>query len=132
MTETTQMPPPPPGDAGRQRSPEYRLARNSLQGLREDLFRDPFAYRPLPHRRTDGPFVRRLPGRMRTAAERLPHAVIAGIALFTLMIGALSGSEPGGDGRALLTGLLCALPVLEHLAPLRRRVDAPADPAEVH
>jgi signal transduction histidine kinase len=115
VTETTQMPPPPPGDAGKQRSPEYRLARNSLQGLREDLFRDPFAYRPLPPRHTDGPFLRRLPARIRTAAERLPHAVVAGIALFTLLIGSLSGSEPGGDGRALLTGLLCALPVVTTL-----------------
>ncbi len=115
VTETTQMPPPPPGDAGKQRSPEYRLARNSLQGLREDLFRDPFAYRPLPPRHTDGPFLRRLPARIRTAAERHPHAVVAGIALFTLLIGSLSGSEPGGDGRALLTGLLCALPVVTTL-----------------
>ncbi|MFE5191383.1 sensor histidine kinase [Streptomyces sp. NPDC056628] len=116
MTETTQMPPPSPGDAGRQRSPEYRLARNALRGLREDLFHDPFAYRPLPPRRTDGLFLRRLPARMRTAAERLPHAVVAGTALFTLLIGALSGSEPGGDGRALLAGLLCALPVVTTLS----------------
>lgn len=122
VTETTHQQPagaPRAGDG--HRSPEYRLARNSLRGLREDLFLDPFAYRPLPPRRTDGPFVRRLPERMRSAAERLPHALVGGIALLTLLIGAVSGSEPGGDAPALLTGLLCALPVA---ATLTRPVGA--------
>ncbi|MGC3003146.1 two-component sensor histidine kinase, partial [Streptomyces sp. G35A] len=71
VTETTHTHPPaaPRGDGARTtRSPEYRLAQNALRGLREDLFHDAFAYRPLPPRRTDGPFVRRLPARLRPAA----------------------------------------------------------------
>ncbi|MCI3152988.1 two-component sensor histidine kinase [Streptomyces sp. GB4-14] len=114
VTETTHQQSPRAGDGDR--SPEYRLAQNALQGLRQDLFHDPFAYRPMGPRPADGPLLRRLPGRMRTAAERLPHAVIGAIALITLMVGALSGSEPGGDGRALLAGLLCAVPVLVTLS----------------
>ncbi|AYL37258.1 two-component sensor histidine kinase [Streptomyces fungicidicus] len=97
------------------RSPEYRLARNSLRGLRQDLFHDPFAYRPLPPRRTDGPFVRRLPARARAAAQHLPHAVVGGLALLALAAGALSSGLPGGDVAALLIGVLCALPVLATL-----------------
>ncbi|MEU3948947.1 histidine kinase [Streptomyces sp. NPDC029526] len=119
MTETTHTQPPSgprrAGDGAESRSPEYRLAQNVLRGLRQDLFHDPFAYRPLPPRRTDGPFVRRLPGRLRTSARNLPHAVVGGIALFSLFVGAVSGSMPGGDVPALLSGLLCALPVLATL-----------------
>ncbi|MFC8566133.1 sensor histidine kinase [Streptomyces sp. NPDC057245] len=97
------------------RSPEYRLFRNALRGLQQDLFHDPFAYRPLPPRRTDGPFVRRLPGRLRQAARHLPHAVVAAAALLALIIGAVAGGLPGGDALALLTGVLCALPVVATL-----------------
>ncbi|CAL9509328.1 hypothetical protein SUDANB132_03602 [Streptomyces sp. enrichment culture] len=117
VTETTHQQQPwdaPRGDregAGT-RSPEYQLARKSLRGLRQDLFRDPFAYRPLPPRRTDGPFVRRLPGRPRSAAAYLPHAVVGVLALLALAAGTLSSGLPGGDVPALLVGLLCALPVL--------------------
>ena len=115
VTETTHQQPPaaPYGDGAR--SPEYRLAQKSLSGLREDLFHDAFAYRPLPPRRTDGPFVRRLPARLRSAAEHLPHAVVGAVALLALMAGTLSSGLPGGDVPALLTGLLCALPVLTTL-----------------
>ncbi len=97
------------------RSPEYRLAQNALRGLRQDLFQDPFAYRPLPPRSTDGPFVRRLPGRLRTAMRHLPHAVVGAVALLALAVGALSSGLPGGDVPALLSGVLCALPVLATL-----------------
>ncbi|WP_108987313.1 sensor histidine kinase [Streptomyces coelicoflavus] len=97
------------------RSQEYRLVRTSLRGLRQDLFHDPFAYRVLPPRHTDGPFVRRLPGRLRSDAQYLPHAVVGTIAFFTFVLGAVSGDLPGGDVPALLTGILCALPVLTTL-----------------
>ncbi|MFF1276025.1 sensor histidine kinase [Streptomyces marokkonensis] len=110
MTETTHQ----QHGAGT-RSPEYRLAQNALRGLRRDLFQDPFAYRPLPPRNTDGPFVRRLPGRLRTAAQHLPHAVVGAVALLALAVGALSSGLPGGDVPALLSGVLCALPVLATL-----------------
>ncbi|MGW9497068.1 sensor histidine kinase [Streptomyces prasinus] len=117
MTETTHAHPAasPHGDGAKTRSPEYRLAQNALRGLRHDLFEDAFAYRPLPRRRTDGPFVRRLPGRLKSSAEHLPHALVGAVALLTLCAGALGGGLPGGDVLALLAGLLCAFPVLATL-----------------
>ncbi|AXL89454.1 two-component sensor histidine kinase [Streptomyces sp. CB09001] len=100
---------------GGTRSQEYRLVRTSLRGLRQDLFQDPFAYRVLPPRHTDGPFVRRLPGRLRSDARYLPHAVVGALAFITFVVGAVSGDLPGGDVPALLSGILCALPVLATL-----------------
>ncbi|EHN72186.1 two-component system sensor kinase [Streptomyces coelicoflavus ZG0656] len=110
VTETTHQ-----QHEGGTRSQEYRLVRTSLRGLRQDLFHDPFAYRVLPPRHTDGPFVRRLPGRLRSDAQYLPHAVVGTIAFITFVVGAVSGDLPGGDAPALLTGILCALPVLATL-----------------
>ncbi|MFD5336564.1 sensor histidine kinase [Streptomyces hawaiiensis] len=107
MTETTHMQTTPAGNGAKPRSPEYRVAVDSLRGLRQDLINDAFAYRPLPGRRTDGPLVRRLPGRLREYAAWLPHAVITVAALITL---ASSTVDTGGP--ALLLGLLCAIPVL--------------------
>ncbi|MFD3917693.1 sensor histidine kinase [Streptomyces sp. NPDC058595] len=77
---------------GKARSPEFRLADGLLRGLRQDLFDDAFAYRPLPRMATDGPITRRLPGAIREYAGWFPHAVIAGCALFALMIGMANGT----------------------------------------
>ncbi|MFE1584212.1 sensor histidine kinase [Streptomyces sp. NPDC059402] len=110
VTETTHQ-----QHDGGTRSQEYRLVRTSLRGLRQDLFHDPFAYRLLPPRHTDGPLVRRLPGRLRTDAQYLPHAAVGAIAFVALVVGSVSGSLPGGDIPALLSGVLCALPVLATL-----------------
>ncbi|MFC8141736.1 sensor histidine kinase [Streptomyces paradoxus] len=107
MTETTHMQSTPPGPGAKPRSPEYRVAVDSLRGLRQDLIHDAFAYRPLPGRRTDGRLVRRLPRRLREYAQWLPHAVITAAALITL---ALASVDSGGP--ALLLGPLCAIPVL--------------------
>ncbi|MFJ4818232.1 histidine kinase [Streptomyces sp. NPDC088801] len=107
MTETTHLQTTPPGDGAKQHSPEYRVAVDSLRGLRQDLIHDAFAYRPLPPRRTDGWLVRRLPGRLREYAAWLPHAVITAGALLTL---AIATADFGGP--ALLLGLFCAVPVL--------------------
>lgn len=97
----------PPGGGAKPRSPEYRVAVDSLRGLRQDLIHDAFAYRPLPGRRTDGRLVRRLPGRLRVYAAWLPHAVIGVAALITL-----SASTVDSGGPAVLLGLLCVVPVL--------------------
>ncbi|MET9966138.1 histidine kinase [Streptomyces sp. NPDC006356] len=112
MTETTHMQTPPPGDGAKPpRSPEFRLAADALQGLRQDLLHDAFAYRPLQRMRVDGPLTRRLPGRLREYAAWTPHAVIATVALFTLFIGSVDT-----DGPALLVGPLCAIPILLTMA----------------
>jgi signal transduction histidine kinase len=91
-------------DTGKTRSPEFRLAVDSLGGLRQDLFRDAFAYRPLRQMRTDGPITRRLPGRIRDFAAWTPHALI--------VVGAFIALCAGYFDYGLLASLLAAGPVL--------------------
>ncbi|MFE0799635.1 sensor histidine kinase [Streptomyces sp. NPDC058812] len=114
VTETTQMRTTPSGEGDAPRSPEFRLAMDALQGLRQDLFHDAFAYRPLPLMATKGPLTRRLPDRMRSYATRLPHAVVVAAALIALFGGSVAGGALGGPA-ALLSGLVCAIPVLATL-----------------
>ncbi len=109
VTETTQTHTTPPGGA-KERSPEFRLAMNALQGLRQDLFHDAFAYRPLSRRSTDGRVTRRLRGRPREYAGLLPHAVVVGAAVLAMLMGFFSDGALGLE--ALLCGLLCMIPVL--------------------
>ncbi|WP_066953126.1 sensor histidine kinase [Streptomyces lushanensis] len=104
MTET---------DTGKTRSPEFRLAAGALGSLRQDLFHDAFAYRPLAPLRTDGPITRRLPGRIREYASRTPHAVIVVAALLVLFIGFADGGS-----------LFRLLPVVPVLLTLTRPVGA--------
>ncbi|MFH9732825.1 sensor histidine kinase [Streptomyces sp. NPDC017260] len=111
MTETTQMRTAPSGDG--ERSPEFRLAMDVLSGLRQDLFHDAFAYRPLPLVATDGRLTRRLSGRRRSYATRLPHAVVAALAMIAMFGGSAGGVMDGPV--ALLSGLVCAAPVLATL-----------------
>ncbi|MFF3612659.1 sensor histidine kinase [Streptomyces sp. NPDC002580] len=119
MTEKTQTRTtvPPPGGAGATpRSPEYRLAADALRGLRQDMFHDAFAYRPLPRMRTDGPVTRRLPGTLRRYAAWTPHAVVAAAGLLAMAAGYSAVRGPGDDSVAsLLCGLLALLPVLATL-----------------
>ncbi|MFD7442091.1 sensor histidine kinase [Streptomyces sp. NPDC059909] len=77
------------------RSPEFRLAMGALSGLRQDLFQNAFAYRPLAPMATDGSVTRRLPGRIRQAAAWTPHAIVAGGALMVLLLGATTTSAYG-------------------------------------
>ena len=93
------------------RSPEFRLAAGAIDGLRQDLFRDAFAYRPLAPLGTDGPVVRRWPERLRKYAVWTPHAVVAAAALFSLLFG-LADADPGLFGAFLFAGGLPAIVVL--------------------
>lgn len=77
---------------GKARSPEVRLAAGLLASLRQDLFNDAFAYRPLPRMRTDGPISRRLPGGIREYAGWFPHFAIISCALFALVVGIGNGT----------------------------------------
>ena len=103
VTETTQTQTTPPGGA-RPRSPEFQLAMDASQGLRQDLFHDAFAFRPLPLMRVDGPLTRHLPPRIRERATRLPHTlvVLAGVMAFLISLAA----NGGGDLAQFLTGVL--------------------------
>ncbi|MDQ0776243.1 signal transduction histidine kinase [Streptomyces aurantiacus] len=89
---------------GRPRSPEFQLAMDASRGLRQDLFQDAFAFRPLPRMRVDGPVTRLLPPRLRERLTRLPHALVVLAGVVTLLI-SLAGNG-GGDLSQFLTGLL--------------------------
>lgn len=99
--------------SGKARSPEVRLAAGLLVSLRQDLFHDAFAYRPMPGMGTNGVIGRRLPERVREYVGWLPHAAIVGCALFALLVGTSNG-----------TGLLDMLPVVPVLLVLIRPVAA--------
>ncbi|WP_373307043.1 sensor histidine kinase [Streptomyces longisporoflavus] len=103
MTEATKTAP------SSSRSPEVRLAMGALGGLRQDLFRGAFAYRPLPPTRTDGPLARRLPDRIRQYAGWAPHAAVTVAAFFTFLIGY---ADDGGGLAYVLTGLIPAAAVV--------------------
>ncbi|WP_405830653.1 sensor histidine kinase [Streptomyces sp. NBC_01176] len=109
MTETTQTQMTPPGGA-KPRSPEFRLTADALRGLRQELFHDAFAYRPLPRMRVDGPITRRLPGGVREYAAWTPHAVTALCGLFAMSVA--STTNNGSGTLSLVPGFLALLPVL--------------------
>ncbi|MFI1394206.1 sensor histidine kinase [Streptomyces sp. NPDC020681] len=100
------------------RSPEYRLAVGALSGLREDLFTDAFAYRPLPRRRTDGPITRRLPGRIRDWAAWMPHAAVVVLALFTMLLATAAGDVGAGAALVLLGFAPAAAVLMTLLRPV--------------
>ncbi|MFJ4829385.1 sensor histidine kinase [Streptomyces sp. NPDC088747] len=110
MTETSQTQMTPPGGA-KPRSPEFRLAADALRGLRQDMFHDAFAYRPLPRMRVDGPLTRRLPEGVRKYAAWTPHAVVLVAALLAMGI-ANTASGDGDSLRSVVCGLLALLPIL--------------------
>ncbi|MFJ9244672.1 sensor histidine kinase [Streptomyces sp. NPDC101776] len=108
MTDTTQQ--LRPGAAAKPRSPEFRLAADALRGLRQELFHDAFAYRPLPRSATDGPLTRRLKGRLREYAAWSPHALIVAAGLLAMFIASDNGIR--GAATNTILGLLALLPVL--------------------
>ncbi|MFF4799833.1 sensor histidine kinase [Streptomyces sp. NPDC001351] len=122
MTETphTQPIPPeptrhlePPDSAFepyKPRSPEFRAALDALRGMRQDLFHDAFAYRPLPRLSADAPFVRRFSGRWREYATWAPHVLITAAGLFAMLIA--SHSDYRGADVNLFLSLLALAPVL--------------------
>ncbi|MEU6810399.1 histidine kinase [Streptomyces sp. NPDC046831] len=115
MTETTQTQTTPDGAFRpyQPRSPEYRLAADALRGLRQDLFHDAFAFRPLPRRDPGGPLTGRLSGRAREYAAWMPHSVVVAAGLLAMLVA--WGSS--GDGlAAAVCGLLVLAPVLLTLA----------------
>ncbi|MFH7337423.1 sensor histidine kinase [Streptomyces sp. KHY 26] len=110
MTETTHTHATPPLGAGRPRSPEFRLAADALAGLRQDLFHDAFAYRPLPRLGPDSRFVRRRSGRPREYAPWTPHAVVVFFGVLAMWLGASRADASAASN--LICGLLALAPVL--------------------
>ncbi|MCQ9185000.1 two-component sensor histidine kinase [Streptomyces sp. IBSBF 2953] len=115
MTETTQTHPVHPDgpddsyESLRPRSPEFRAAAEALRGLRQDLFHDAFAYRPLPRKEPAGRLLRRLKGRKREYASWSRHAMVGAAGALAMLIGWVDGQ---GGGVGLVTGLLALIPVL--------------------
>ncbi|MFE3583527.1 sensor histidine kinase [Streptomyces vinaceus] len=94
------------------RTPEIRMASGLFRSLRQDLITDAFAYRPLAPMRTDGPVVRRLPGRIRPHLAYLPHAVVGFVAFFVVMLTSTTSGEYLVPSSSLVMGLIAATPVL--------------------
>ncbi|WP_443073754.1 sensor histidine kinase [Streptomyces sp. NBC_01478] len=113
MTDTSQtqtMPEDSAYEAYQPRSPEFRLAADALRGLRQDLFHDVFAYRPLPRSTADGPLARHLKGRLREYAAWSPHALITAAGLLAMFVA--TNDEARGSGSNVILGLLALVPVL--------------------
>ncbi|MDF3300759.1 sensor histidine kinase [Streptomyces tropicalis] len=110
MTETTQTHPAPDGGFRPYvpRSPEYRAAAEALRGLRQDLFHDAFAYRPLPCRSVAAPSGRLL-GRGGAFAVWRRHVLVAAAGLFAAFV-AWAGTAD--SPAAPVAGLLALVPVL--------------------
>ncbi|MDX2918716.1 MULTISPECIES: sensor histidine kinase [Streptomyces] len=68
-------------------SPEFRAAAGAIDGLRDDLLRNVFAYRPLPPLNPDGRIVRRLPEGLRRVVVWTPHALVLFAAFLVMMAG---------------------------------------------
>ncbi|MEU3480278.1 sensor histidine kinase [Streptomyces sp. NPDC033754] len=69
------------------RSPEFRLVQAAVGGLRQDLFHNAFAYRPLPRMDVNAGPARVLPKRIRVYAGLLPHAIVAFCAFIVFALG---------------------------------------------
>ncbi|MFD9006508.1 sensor histidine kinase [Streptomyces sp. NPDC059582] len=113
MTETTQTTPSGGADqsfsAHKPRSPEFRLAADALRGLRQDLFQNAFAYRPLPRRNPTGPLIRRLSGRIQEWAAWTPHLAVAAGGMVAMLV---ATTDTDGGVPVLLSALLVLFPVL--------------------
>ncbi|MFJ9680130.1 sensor histidine kinase [Streptomyces sp. NPDC101194] len=105
------------------RSPEYRMAAGALGGLRQDLFRDAFDYRPLERMRTDGPLLRHLSERTRERIAWTPHALVGAAALFVVLVGLVS-ADSGALRMAVGTVMLMLIPAITVLMTLVRPVGA--------
>ena len=68
---------------------------DASRGLRQDLFQDAFAVRPLPKMRVDGRLTRRLPPRLRERTVWAPHIAV-GLAGVVALLVALADNG-GGD-----------------------------------
>ncbi|MFE7710530.1 sensor histidine kinase [Streptomyces sp. NPDC057486] len=90
------------------------MAAGAIGGLRQDLFHDAFAYRPLAPMRTGRALTRLVPERMRERAGWAPHALVGLAALITVLVGltVADGSGAWSGIEIIVIGLLPAVPVV--------------------
>ncbi|MEU9144677.1 histidine kinase [Streptomyces sp. NPDC048349] len=105
MTETTT------GGTART-TPELRMASGLIETLRQDLFTDAFAYRPLPLAQTPGRFLRRLPEAIRRYAPWRQYAAVGALAFFVLVFTSTTQSGYVGEAGRFAMGLVATVPVL--------------------
>ncbi|MGW9448048.1 sensor histidine kinase [Streptomyces sp. NPDC055632] len=96
---------------GTSRAPEFRLVQAALGGLRQELFHDAFAYRPLPRMDVDRGPTRFLPRRIRIYTGLLPHAFVGFWALVVFGMG-YDGIDYHFGPLAFLTAAVPAVIVL--------------------
>ncbi|MFF4170261.1 sensor histidine kinase [Streptomyces sp. NPDC001744] len=72
---------------GTSRAPEFHLVQVVLGGLRQELFHDALAYRPMPPVEVTSRLARLLPRRIRAHAGFFPHAVVAFLAAIAFAAG---------------------------------------------
>ncbi|WP_371578434.1 sensor histidine kinase [Streptomyces sp. NBC_01314] len=112
MTETTQTQTMPLRGGGKPSSPEFRVAMDAWRRLRQDLFRDGFAYRPMPPMKMEGQFTSRLSGRLREYVAWAPHAAVVMAGLFSMAIAVSASASDGSGLGAMLAAAFALLPVL--------------------
>ncbi|WP_055545596.1 sensor histidine kinase [Streptomyces sp. NBRC 110028] len=84
---------------------ELRIARSALTGLRQDLFQDAFAIRPLPPLSSGNPLMRRTPERVRHYVAWLPHAALTACAFYVMAQSVFIVPDEAGPVLALLSGV---------------------------
>ncbi|MEV6954914.1 histidine kinase [Streptomyces sp. NPDC051183] len=104
MSETT--------TGGTSRTPEIKMATGLLRSLRQDLFTDAFAYRPLALAGADDPIVRLLPKGIRHHAVWRRHAAVAVLAFFVMFFSGTTHEGYVTDSSRFAIGLMSAAPVL--------------------
>ncbi|WP_030206127.1 sensor histidine kinase [Streptomyces bikiniensis] len=101
---------------GTSRAPEFHLVQAVLGGLRQELFDDALAYRPLAPVEATSRLARLLPKRIRARAGFFPHAVVA----FAAFIAFAAGYESVDTHFAPLTLVVaCAPPAIVLLTLVR-------------
>jgi signal transduction histidine kinase len=118
VTSTRTTPSPAPG--GRtSRSPEVRLTLDALGGLRADLFKNAFAYRPLPRMDVDSGVTRLLPPGIRVYAGLFPHAVVTALAVIVFIVGQFALSDSYfGPAMLIFSGAPAAVVMLTLVRPV--------------
>ncbi|MFI6419556.1 sensor histidine kinase [Streptomyces sp. NPDC050842] len=100
------------------RSPELHLAQVAIGGLRQELFHDAFAYRPLPRMDVNSGPTRFLPERIRIFAGLLPHAFVAFCAVIVFALGYDRIYYAFGASALVITCLPAAIVLLTMVRPI--------------
>ncbi|MER5707706.1 histidine kinase [Streptomyces sp. NPDC042898] len=100
------------------RSPELHLVQVALGGLRQELFHDAFAYRPLPRMDVNSGPTRFLPERIRIFAGLLPHAFVLFCAVIVFALGYDRIYYGFGVSALVITCLPAAIVLLTLVRPI--------------